>query len=221
MNPELFALPPVRVEVADGATLFKARLRDEAAEFLRAVEAIAKDAPFRHMLTPGGQTISAAMTNCGDFGWVSDRKGYRYASDDPESGKPWPQMPEWFRQRAIHAAEDAGFMDFPPQACLINRYAIGGKMGLHQDRDEADFTQPIVSFSFGLSAVFLFGGATRKEKTQKILLEEGDVFVWGGATRLFFHGIAPVKADATRSHVNYRFNLTFRHVGSASAKIGR
>ncbi|MCL2075745.1 MAG: DNA oxidative demethylase AlkB [Betaproteobacteria bacterium] len=210
MNSALFGAPPV--EVAEGAMFFKARLRDEAADYLRTVEKIATEAPFRHMLTPGGQTISAAMTNCGDFGWVSDRKGYRYAAADPISGKPWPLMPERFRREAIKAAEEAGFTNFSPEACLINRYAIGAKMGLHQDRDEADFSQPIVSFSFGLSAVFLFGGATRRDKTQKIILEEGDVFVWGGAARLFFHGIAPIKADAARPNSNYRFNLTFRRV---------
>jgi len=210
MNAELFAMPPTRVEILEGAVLFKARLLDKADEFLREVAAIAGEAPFRHMLTRGGQSISAAMTNCGDLGWISDRKGYRYAALDPERDKPWPRMPEGFRGEAVAAAREAGFADFSPDACLINRYAIGAKMGLHQDRDEADFAQPIVSFSFGLSASFLLGGAQRRDKTQKILLEEGDVFVWGGAARLFFHGVLPIKADATRPDARYRFNLTFR-----------
>ncbi|MDR1848489.1 MAG: DNA oxidative demethylase AlkB [Zoogloeaceae bacterium] len=210
MNAELFAAQPRKVEILAGATLFKARLKNEADEFLRTIAKIAAEAPFRHMVTPGGQKISAAMTNCGNSGWISDRKGYRYAQVAPERNQPWPLMPERFRKQAIDAAREAGFPNFSPDACLINRYAIGAKMGLHQDRDEADLTQPIVSFSFGLAAAFQLGGATRKDKTQKILLEEGDVFVWGGPARLFFHGVLPIKADAARPHTLYRFNLTFR-----------
>jgi len=212
MIADLFATAPSRIEIAEGAVLFKAWLREDADEFLRLIEKISAAAPFRHMQTPGGKSMSVAMTNCGELGWVSDRKGYRYAPLDPESGKPWPLMPERFQREATEAAERAGFSGFSPEACLINRYALGAKMGLHQDRDEADFTFPIVSFSFGLPAVFLFGGAKRQDKTEKILLEEGDVFVWGGAARLFFHGVAPVKADFNQPSANYRFNLTFRHV---------
>lgn len=188
------------------AVLLRAFAPDDT---LARVEAIAAAAPFRHMITPGGFRMSVAMTNCGALGWVSDRSGYRYSPVDPETGLPWPPMPESFLRLASEAAASANFPAFVPEACLINRYAPGAKMSLHQDRDERDLSQPIVSVSLGLPAVFLFGGPSRKDPVQRIALEHGDVVVWGGPARLFYHGVMPLKEGARP----YRFNLTFRRAG--------
>ena len=188
------------------AVLLRAFAPDET--LARVVE-IAAAAPFRHMITPGGFRMSVAMTNCGALGWVSDRNGYRYSPVDPETGLPWPPMPESFLRLASEAAASANFPAFVPEACLINRYAPGAKMSLHQDRDERDLSQPIVSVSLGLPAVFLFGGPSRKDPVKRIALEHGDVVVWGGPARLFYHGVMPLK-EGVRP---YRFNLTFRRAG--------
>lgn len=177
-----------------------------AAEIAR----IAGAAPFRQMMTPGGRLMSAGITACGAAGWISDRMGYRYSATDPLTGLAWPAMPEIFRTLAGEAAAAAGFPAFRPDCCLINRYAIGAKMSLHQDADERDFSQPIVSVSLGLPAVFLWGGPGRSGKTARLKLESGDVLVWGGAQRKFFHGILPVKAGAHSLTGMIRFNLTFR-----------
>ena len=170
------------------------------------IAVITAAAPFRHMQTARGQKISAAMSNCGDWGWTSSREGYGYAASDPLSGAPWPAMPAVFASLANRAAGAAGFPGFAPDACLINRYAPGAQMSLHQDRDETDFTAPIVSVSLGLPAVFLWGGATRQEKAARLALAHGDVLVWGGPARLNFHGIVKLKPGAEAA----RINLTFR-----------
>jgi alkylated DNA repair protein (DNA oxidative demethylase) len=162
------------------------------------------------MATPGGQKMSAAITNCGAAGWVSDRRGYRYEQRDPEAGGKWPEMPALFHDLATVAAAAAGFAGFVPDVCLINRYAPGAKMGLHQDRDEADFSAPIVSVSLGLPAVFLWGGPQRTDRTVKLPLFSGDVVVWGAKQRLYFHGIAPVKPGCHPLLGAARLNLTFR-----------
>lgn len=156
------------------------------------------------MTVPGGHTMSVAITNCGDVGWVSDRKGYRYSPLDPDSGRPWPQMPECFSDLAARAAAESGYKNFLPDACLMNHYTAGTGVSLHQDKNERDFTAPIVSVSLGSSAIFLFGGALRKDTPHRIVLTHGDVAVWGGPSRLFFHGVAPLKKGASRH------NLTFR-----------
>jgi alkylated DNA repair protein (DNA oxidative demethylase) len=154
--------------------------------------------------------MSVAMTNCGDAGWVTDRTGYRYDGVDPNSGEKWPAMPLVFRELAGEAAAESGFADFSPDACLINRYAPGARMSLHQDRDEQDFEAPIVSVSLGIPAIFLFGGLKRSDKPRRFRLTHGDVVVWGGLSRLFFHGIAPL-ADAEHPILGrQRINLTFR-----------
>ena len=162
------------------------------------------------MVTPGGFTMSVALTNCGDCGWSSDRQGYRYRPDDPLSGRPWPAMPALFRELAASAAQSAGYAGFEPDACLINRYAPGARMSLHQDRDEADFSQPIVSVSLGMSAVFQFGGLTRSAPVARVLLEHGDVVIWGGADRLRYHGVLALKGAAHPATGAQRLNLTFR-----------
>jgi alkylated DNA repair protein (DNA oxidative demethylase) len=165
------------------------------------------------MTTPGGYRMSVAMTNCGSLGWVTDRSGYRYDSIDPESGKRWPAMPDAFLQLAIHAAREAGFPNFTPDACLVNRYEPGTKLSLHQDKDEKDFTQPIVSVSLGVPATFLFGGTRRADKTERIALRHGDVVVWGGPARLRYHGVGPLKDAVHPLLGNTRINLTFRKAG--------
>jgi alkylated DNA repair protein (DNA oxidative demethylase) len=166
--------------------------------------------PFRHMVTPGGYRMSVAMTNCGSLGWVTDRSGYRYDAIDPESGKPWPRMPASFLRLAADAAAQAGFDGFVPDACLINRYAPGARLSLHQDRNERDFRAPIVSVSLGIAAVFLFGGAKRADRTARVLLEHGDVVVWGGPARMRYHGVMPLKEAHHTSLGAYRINLTLR-----------
>ncbi len=182
--------------------------RDEL--IMAACEAIAAAAPFRQMTTPGGFRMSVAMTNCGEWGWVTDRKGYRYDRCDPETGHLWPPMPALFPDLATEAAARAGFHEFVPDACLINRYEPGARMSLHQDRNERDFNQPIVSVSLGLPALFLFGGARRADKPLRVPLEHGDVVVWGGPSRLRFHGILPLKPGKHPLLGPQRINLTFR-----------
>lgn len=174
---------------------------------------IAESAPFRHMITPSGHRMSVAMTNGGALGWVSDRTGYRYVVQDPATGQPWPPMPAGFRQLAHEAAAQAGFADFLPDACLINRYLPAARMSLHQDRDERDLTAPIVSVSLGLPAVFLFGGLKRKDPTCRIPLVHGDVLVWGGPDRLRYHGVLPLQAGQHALLGEQRINLTFRQAG--------
>src|SRR5579875_878622 len=171
---------------------------------------VAASAPFRNMITPGGHRMSVAMTNCGELGWISDKSGYRYSPIDPESGKKWPAMPESFLRLATSAAREAGFPDFLPDACLINRYEAGTKLSLHQDRDERDFSQPIVSVSLGLPATFLFGGLVRNDRQLRVPLFHGDVVVWGGPARMRYHGVLPLK-DGTHPLLGAcRINLTFR-----------
>jgi DNA oxidative demethylase len=201
---------PLREEIAEGAVLLRSFARPLEGELIAALRDIVAQAPFRHMVTPGGHQMSVAMTNCGSFGWVTDRRGYRYDTNDPETGKPWPAMPPPFRVLAREAAAQAGFDEFSPDACLINRYQPGARMSLHQDKDEDDFGAPIVSVSLGLSAIFLFGGLKRSDKTQRFRLEHGDIAVWGGPVRLVYHGVAPL-ADGEHALLGrQRINLTFR-----------
>ncbi|XUM20181.1 DNA oxidative demethylase AlkB [Bradyrhizobium oligotrophicum S58] len=201
---------PAREPLAPGAVLLRGFARPYDNELMTAIEAIAAQAPFRRMVTPGGHQMSVAMTSCGSLGWVTDRSGYRYDACDPDTGRPWPAMPPLLRRLAEQAAREAGFADFAPDACLINRYEPGAKMSLHQDRDERDIGAPIVSVSLGLPATFLFGGLKRTDKTQRHRLAHGDVVVWGGPARLAFHGVAPL-ADGEHGLLGrQRINLTFR-----------
>jgi alkylated DNA repair protein (DNA oxidative demethylase) len=201
---------PSREAMAEGAVLLRGFARPHEADLLAALREIIAQAPFRRMFTPGGHQMSVAMTNCGTAGWVTDRSGYRYDGVDPESGKPWPAMPAPFRDLARRAAEDGSFKNFAPDACLINRYEPGAKMSLHQDKDEQDFGAPIVSVSLGLPAIFMFGGAKRSDKPTRYRLEHGDVVVWGGPSRLFFHGVTPLADGEHAALGRQRINLTFR-----------
>ena len=180
---------------------------------LSSLTLVVAQSPFRNMITPGGFRMSVAMSNCGPLGWVTDRTGYRYSAIDPETNRAWPEMPAAFWNLAVSAANEAGFPNFIPDACLINRYDPGTRLSLHQDKDERDFTQPIVSVSLGLPATFLFGGFERADKTIRIPLVHGDVVVWGGPARLRFHGIAPLKEGAHSVLGRVRYNLTFRKAG--------
>lgn len=171
---------------------------------------VVAQAPFRHMLTPGGRRMSVPLTNCGPLGWTSDARGYRYSARDPASGLPWPALPAPFLRLAREAAAAAGFAGFAPDACLLNRYTPGTRLTLHQDRNERDFSQPIVSVSLGIPAVFLWGGLLRSERALRVPLRHGDVAVWGGADRLRFHGVAPVPQDEHPLTGGVRINFTFR-----------
>lgn len=200
-------------QIAPGAWLLHGFALGQDAKWIAAFDAATTQAPLRHLVTPGGHSMSVAMSNCGELGWVSSERGYSYAACDPMSGKPWPMMPvDWF-DLATRAAAQAGYANFKPDACLINDYAHGAKMGLHQDRDEQDLTQPIVSVSLGLPAVFLFGGLKRSDKPQRLRLVHGDVVVWGGPLRLAFHGVAPLAGGRHAAWGPRRVNLTFRCAG--------
>jgi DNA oxidative demethylase len=201
---------PGRIDaIGPGAAILRGFVAADAA-LICAVEEVAAAAPFRHMTTPGGRSMSVAMTNCGAFGWVSDTRGYRYTPNDPDSGQPWPAMPSTFCELASAAAAAVGYARFEPDACLINRYAPGNRLAPHQDRDEARLGEPIVSVSLGLPATFLFGGARRADRPARYRLGHGDVVVWGGESRLYYHGVAPLQAGAHAVLGRIRINLTLR-----------
>ena len=196
----------------DGAVLLHDFATSEASLLIDEVTRITQQAAFRHLVTPGGYTMSVAMTNCGRVGWLSDRTGYRYDPVDPETKAHWPAMPPAFLDLAVRAAAEAGFADYDPDACLINRYVAGAKLSLHQDRDEKDAWAPIVSVSLGLPATFLWGGKRRSDPVRRLRLESGDVVVWGGPARFVYHGVAPLKEGEHSLTGATRINLTFRKV---------
>jgi DNA oxidative demethylase len=202
--------PRPREAMADGAVLLRSWARSMETEILAAIDAVTTAAPFRHMITPGGFTMSVAMTNCGVAGWVTDRSGYRYDRNDPTTSKPWPAMPASFLALAAGAAEAAGYPGFVPDACLINRYEPGARLTSHQDKNERDFARPIVSVSLGLPAVFQFGGLKRSDPMVRYAMHHGDVAVWGGPSRLFYHGVTPLKDGEHPRLGRMRINLTFR-----------
>lgn len=200
-------------QIAEGATLLRGYACDAAQELVAALQDITQVAPFRCMVVRGGHRMSVEMTNCGSLGWISDETGYRYDSVDPLTGRKWPPMPASFARLATSAAAEAGYRDFGTDACLVNRYAPGARMGLHQDKNEQDYRAPIVSVSLGLPAVFLFGGMRRSDSTRRFLLESGDLVVWGGPSRLVYHGILKLDDGEDPLTGRYRINLTFRKAG--------
>ncbi len=204
---------PGTESLGPGAAILRGFARSRETALLAGLQQVVIRAPFRTVVTPGGLRMSVAMTNCGPLGWLSDRKGYRYAELDPASGLEWPPMPAAFVHLAHDAAALAGFERFAPDACLVNRYAPGARLSLHQDRDERDFDAPIVSVSLGLPAVFLFGGTKRSERPARAPLRHGDVVVWGGPARLRYHGIMPLAQGHHALTGKCRINLTFRKAG--------
>ena len=196
-----------------GAIVLRQFALPDDTTLLSALEEVVAKAPFRHMITPGGFRMSVALTNCGTLGWVTDQTGYRYDAMNPVSGLPWPPMPDRFLRLATDAAAEAGYANFVPDVCLINRYKPGARLSLHQDRNERDFDQPIVSVSLGLPAVFLFGGRRRADASLRVRLTHGDVVVWGGPARLSYHGVLPLNEGHHPLVGSRRFNLTFRKAG--------
>jgi DNA oxidative demethylase len=199
-----------REVMAEGAVLLRGAALPFEVDILTAIQAITARSPFRHMVTPGGFVMSVAMTNCCAAGWVTDRSGYRYDALDPESGKPWPPMPASFLDLVVASAKEAGYSDFVPDACLINRYEPGARLSLHQDKNERNFANPIVSVSLGLPATFQFGGQKRNDPVRKFALRHGDVAVWGGPSRLCYHGVPELKEGDHEIVGRMRLNLTFR-----------
>jgi alkylated DNA repair protein (DNA oxidative demethylase) len=196
--------------MAEGAVVLRGAALPFVKDILAALNEIAALSPFRRMVTPGGYTMSVGMTNCGEAGWITDRAGYRYDRIDPETGKPWPRMPVCFLELAVTAARAAGYADFHPDACLVNRYEPGARLSLHQDKNECDFANPIVSVSLGLPSTFQFGGLKRNDPVKKFSLRHGDVAVWGGPSRLCYHGVPELKDGHHEIFGRMRINLTFR-----------
>jgi alkylated DNA repair protein (DNA oxidative demethylase) len=218
MNPTTFDLfadaepeqQPRREQIGEQSYVLRGFALPWLDQLLPALEAVLAAAPFRQMVTPGGFTMSAAMSSCGTWGWTTDRSGYRYTRNDPRTDAPWPAMPDVFLALAQAAAREAGFADFVPDSCLINRYIPGAKMSLHQDKDEKSYAAPIVSVSLGLPALFLFGGFERSDKSQRVPLLHGDIVVWGGVDRLRYHGVLPIKEGQHPRMGEQRINFTFR-----------
>jgi alkylated DNA repair protein (DNA oxidative demethylase) len=217
VNRDLFDPPDDAAKtlerIGDAAFVLRGHALAHEDALLAALRQVEAEAPFRQMTTPNGFLMSVAMTNCGTLGWTTDRRGYRYTRQDPLTGRDWPALPEAFLLLARSAAATAGFDAFTPDACLINRYAPGARLSLHQDKDERDYTAPIVSVSLGIPASFLFGGHSRSDKTRRIPLEHGDVVVWGGPDRLRYHGVLPLKEAEHPRLGARRINLTFRKAG--------
>jgi alkylated DNA repair protein (DNA oxidative demethylase) len=208
--PDLFEQTRYNLALSEGASLLSGFALPVERLLLAALDAVVAEAPFRHMITPGGFTMSVAMTNCGAAGWVTDRRGYRYDATDPESRRPWPAMPAAFTDLAQRAAATAGFGEFSPDACLINRYRPGARLTLHQDKNERDMKAPIVSVSLGLPAMFLWGGKSRADRARRVRLAHGDVVVWGGPARLVYHGVDTLPDGEHELTGAVRYNLTFR-----------
>jgi DNA oxidative demethylase len=205
------ASAPATLRIAPQVMLLRGRALPTAP--LRAeIVAIAARAPFRHLQTRGGGTMSVAMTNCGAWGWHSDQRGYRYVDHDPQTRRPWPAMPALFRELAQAAAAEAGFPGFEPDACLVNRYEVGAQMGAHRDHDEHDMAWPIVSVSIGMPATFLWHGDKRSGQPVRVPLSDGDVVVWGGSARAGYHAVRRIDAPDPAAAFNepLRYNLTFR-----------
>ncbi|MGE8186217.1 DNA oxidative demethylase AlkB [Pseudomonas sp. NPDC086278] len=205
--------PPKREQIGEQSYVLRGFALPSLDRLLPALEDVLVAAPFRQMVTPGGFTMSVALSSCGTLGWTTDRSGYRYTRADPQTGQPWPDMPDVFLELAHAAAEAAEFNDFMPDSCLINRYVPGAKMSLHQDKNEGSYAAPIVSVSLGLPAMFLFGGFARSDKSQRVPLFHGDIVVWGGVDRLRFHGVLPIKEGLHPQLGEQRINFTFRVAG--------
>ena len=210
MQPELFPADDAPLALPTGVCLLRGFAFPVLPRLFTAIDDVITQAPLRNMRTPGGYRMSVAMTNCGDYGWTSSPSGYAYLRRDPQTDRPWPAIPLAFMSLALDAAEQAGYPFFTPDACLINRYHPGTRLSLHQDRDEVDFEHPIVSVSLGLPAVFQLGGLKRRDPVQRIDMRHGDILVWGGPSRLAYHGVQPIKDGVHTVLGAQRINLTFR-----------
>lgn len=213
IQSDLDLFGPQPLQLASHTTLLAGFVLDDVEALLDALRGVLRAAPFRHMNTPGGQAIAVAVSNCGELGWISDEHGYRYTALDPLSGQPWPALPPLLQRLGTAAAGLAGFEHFVADTCLINHYLPGNRLTLHQDRNERDFGQPIVSISLGLPAVFMLGGLQRSDRSEKVPLNHGDVLVWGGPDRLRFHGVQPIKPGQHPRMGARRINLTLRKAG--------
>lgn len=184
--------------------------RTEQADMLAALGEVLATAPlFTPRMPKSGRPFTVRMSNCGELGWISDQSGYRYTREHPETGKPWPPLPD----ALLALWNDVADYPHPPEACLINFYAASAKMGLHQDRDEADFSAPVVSVSLGDSCLFRVGGPKRSDATRSFRLNSGDVVVLGGDARLAFHGVDRIyPGTSTLLADGGRINLTMRRV---------
>lgn len=205
--------PNDHIPLAPGAVLLCSFALPRAATLFADLQGVLEAAPLRHMVTPGGFRMSVTMSNCGSVGWVTDETGYRYDPVDPQGGRRWPALPASFTEVARGAAAAAGYRDFMPDACLVSRYEPGARLTLHQDRNEHDLEQPVVSISLGLPAIFLFGGSKRAIKPARIPLTHGDVVVWGGPARLHYHGVSNLSDGLHPVAGRYRFNLSLRRAG--------
>ncbi len=206
---------PWQEPLASGAVVLRRFALPHVDALMRGIAQVVSQSPLRHMVTPGGYTMSVAMSNCGRLGWTTNQHGYLYAPVDPQTAQPWPAMPAAFKALCHQASVAAGYPTFHPDACLINRYIPGARLSLHQDKDEPDLRAPIVSVSLGLPAIFQFGGLKRNDPLQRLMLEHGDIVVWGGESRLVYHGIAPLKAGYHPVTGECRYNLTFRQAGNS------
>lgn len=198
-------------EILDhGQGLFQIRNLVDSDAAMTAIHEVAEQAPFRHMITPMGHPMKVATTNCGDFGWIAQPSGYGYSQTDPDTGQYWPAMPEAIGNIAKDVTQLLNLPNYEPDACLINRYDIGMSMGRHQDKDEANFSYPIISVSLGLPAIFQVVGPTRQGKAAYYPVSDGDVFILSGEARLFYHGVNTVKASPNQPGLERRYNLTLR-----------
>ena len=197
--------------LAPGLTYYPGYLGRTAQDALLAdIREVIRLAPlFTPRMPRTGKPVSVRMTNCGALGWVSDVDGYRYQPTHPETGAPWPPMPDLARR----AWEELGGYRHPPESCLVNFYQAGARMGLHQDRDEQDLDAPVVSLSLGDTGLFRFGGTTRGGPTRSLKLQSGDALVFGGPSRLVFHGIDRLIPNTSGLLPDGgRINLTLRRV---------
>lgn len=213
MTADLFNGPKEQIKITDGAYYLRGFALSSATDLCQLLDSHFLSHPPQQMMTPMGHKMSVRTTSFGQLGWVGTKNGYGYAKADPITQKPWPTIPTIFLALADDAAAIAGYRNFVPDTCLVNVYEISSKMGLHQDKDEQDFSQPIVSVSLGLPVTFQFGGLSRTDPTIKIPLTHGDVVVWGAASRRCFHGILPLKAGLHPILGQRRINLTFRKAG--------
>ena len=202
------ATEPTHEQILPGAVLMRGLALAQDVEFFSAIDTIVAAAPLHHATTPGGLPMGVMVSDCG----TPQAFGRRWDPQNPAVRKTWPPMPRVLEDFAIRCGVRAGFPLFRPDSCHVNRYQAGTKLGLHQDRHECDLSQPIVSISFGLECVFLLGGLERTDKTKRLLLEHGDVLVWGGPSRMRFHGVLPLKPGHHPLTGPYRYNLTFRKV---------